>query len=85
MAEPNTIIPPAPAGGVVRRLECCCCGGDAGRWQQWWNRDAGYGLCGRCATWIATRETKQDRPTAEEMNRCYGIEGVHRQFAEVQP
>ena len=29
-------------------LECCCCGGGAGRFQQHWNRDDGYGICPGC-------------------------------------
>lgn len=55
---------------TVKVLTCCCCGADApGR--QWYNRDAGYGLCPRCAKWIATRETP------ETMQNLYGTPGVH--------
>lgn len=60
---------------TVRRLTCCCCGNDAGRWEQWWNRDTGYGLCAPCGAWIGAKETP------EEMNRLYGLEGVHRPYA----
>jgi hypothetical protein len=41
---------------VTLHLTCCCCGGDAPAYQQWWNRDKGYGLCGRCATTIKARK-----------------------------
>jgi len=51
-------------------LRCCSCDSDApGR--QWYNRDTGYGLCAKCAKWIATRETP------ETMHRNYGEPGVH--------
>lgn len=31
---------------------CSCCGAYAGAFEQWHNRDTGYGLCGKCAKWI---------------------------------
>lgn len=40
---------------------------DSGRW----NQDTGYGLCPKCAAWIATREP------VDEMRRTYGAPGVH--------
>jgi hypothetical protein len=59
-----------------RQLTCACCGGDAGYWQQWWNQDDGYGLCGKCAAWIGKREG------IAQLNDHYGIEGIHRESAE---
>jgi hypothetical protein len=56
----------------TRRLTCACCGGDAGRWQQWWNRDHGYGVCARCVDWMARRNTPRF-----EIEELYGVEGVN--------
>ena len=65
------ILQDAPA----RRLTCCCCGSSTvGR--QWWNRDTGYGLCGKCADWISTRES------AAEMRLSYGVPGIHYSVEE---
>lgn len=58
---------------TARYLNCTCCGGSAGRWQQWHNQDTGYGLCARCAAWIA------GRGQTEDMDRTYGVPGVHRE------
>ena len=68
---------------TIRYLQCACCGQDAGRWQQWWNRDTGFGLCGKCAAWITAEPTARRYMTSEEMDRCYGIEGVHRAPAAI--
>ena len=64
---------------TARRMECSCCGSDAGRWQQWWNRDTGYGVCKRCVTWITTRrpQTEENENMPENIKANYGIEGVH--------
>jgi hypothetical protein len=51
-------------------LTCCCCG-DNTKGRQWNNRDTGYGICPKCVTWIAGRET------AEEMQKLYGTAGFH--------
>lgn len=56
-----------------KRKTCACCGGDAGRFVQWPNQDAGYGLCRPCVEWIQRRGTH----TPEEFERTYGREGVH--------
>ena len=57
-------------------LRCCSCDNDApGR--QWYNQDTGYGLCAKCAAWIATRETP------ETMRKYYGEPGTHY-FTEPQ-
>lgn len=63
---------PAPVRRL-RRLECCCCGNAAPAYAQWWNRDTGFGLCGRCATWIRSRKIYD----AEEFTSLYGEEGTH--------
>ncbi len=60
-----------------KTLICCCCGVyTVGR--QWYNRDAGYGLCPKCAKWIKSRND-------EDMQSCYGIEGYHYNIEEVTP
>jgi hypothetical protein len=56
-----------------RMLECCVCGSSAGRWQQHYNRDTGYGVCRDCIEW--TRKSKHYDPDQEKQN--YGIEGVN--------
>lgn len=53
----------------IRDLTCCVCGGDAGRHQQHWNRDTGYGICARCAA------EESGRSTPEEMVSRYGTPG----------
>lgn len=65
------------------RLTCCVCGELARALHQWWNRDTGYGLCGRCAAWLKTRP---DYDPAE-FRSCYGDEGVHwmPEPADVEP
>lgn len=56
----------------MRRLTCCVCGDDAGRFEQWWNRDTGYGICAKSVVWLRSRGE-----TEEEIRFSYGIEGVH--------
>ena len=59
----------------IRPLTCSCCGSTtSGR--QWWNRDAGYGLCEQCEQWILTRESP------EYVHDCYGVRGVHYALAD---
>lgn len=54
----------------MKRLTCCCCGASTiGR--QWWNRDAGYGICTPCADRQALRED------AATMRSYYGVRGTH--------
>lgn len=55
------------------RLTCCVCGALAPARRQWWNRDHGFGLCGRCAAWLKTRKDYDP----EEFTSCYGHEGIH--------
>ena len=54
----------------VKTLTCSCCG-QATKGRQWWNRDTGFGLCPKCAKWIAEKLDK------EEMEETYGSEGYH--------
>lgn len=62
----------------TRNLECACCGESAGRWQQHWNRDTGYGVCRKCIDWMLSRGTSVD-----EIKDSYGIEGVNYQGQQV--
>lgn len=52
--------------------ECCCCGGGAGRFEQHWNRDTGYGICRDCADDEIKRGT-----SPANMVELYGIPGKH--------
>ena len=57
-------------GMPIRQLECACCGAhESGR--QWWNRDAGYGVCVRCATENTNKYGEND--TLD----MYGVKGVN--------
>jgi hypothetical protein len=57
----------------MRHLTCCVCGGDAPAIAQWWNRDTGFGLCGRCAVWLRARPEYEP----DDFQRTYGQEGIH--------
>jgi hypothetical protein len=59
-----------------RQLECSCCGRDAGRWEQWHNRDTGYGVCAPCVHWLRMRGTDD-----AELERNYGKAGVNYENA----
>lgn len=54
-----------------RNMTCCVCGAAAGRWEQHWNRDTGWGICAACAAEQAGRET------AEDFASYYGVPGVN--------
>ena len=43
-----------------RHLTCTCCGSSAGNFEQFWNQDNGYGMCGDCIDWELDRGTSQD-------------------------
>ena len=66
-------LPPVPA---LLNLTCCCCGDEAPAFKQWWNRDTGYGLCGRCAHSIQHAQGTAAMAAAE-FTSCYGHPGVH--------
>lgn len=54
----------------IKKLRCCICGQDA-KGRQWWNRDNGYGICGRCA--VEEAATLSNR----EMIQSYGKVNIH--------
>lgn len=56
---------------MSENLTCCCCGGDAGKWEQHWNRDDGYGICPACVA-----EEKAVLPP-EEIESNYGKSNVN--------
>lgn len=63
-----------------RSLICCTCGSYAGRFQQWWNRDTGFGLCAKCRDWLSKPDPKANgriRYDAAEMRDLYGEAGIH--------
>lgn len=66
---------------MMRSLECSCCGGDAGRWQQFHNQDTGYGMCARCVDSIVARGPQYIEAHGIDINRTWGLPGVHRAFA----
>lgn len=60
----------------VRSLTCCCCGAHAGRFQQHYNRDTGYGICPKCYAAEIKRGT-----SAEDSANLYGKPGVNFEAA----
>ena len=68
VAGATEVQPPQP----FHRLTCCVCSGDAGRWQQHWNRDTGYGVCLSCIKWQRGR-----RMSETEIADLYGAEGIN--------
>lgn len=58
---------------MKRNMTCACCGEYAGRFEQWWNRDNGYGICPRCAK----QEFERDHYEATE---CYGYPVINFTF-----
>lgn len=59
-----------------RLLKCTHCGNGAGRFEQWWNHDTGYGACRPCIDWVAGLNGGL---STEEIHSRYGIEGRHYQ------
>lgn len=57
---------------TTRSLTCCVCGEPAGRYEQHWNRDTGYGICAACVAWLRGRGESE-----EEIKSSYGIEGTN--------
>lgn len=55
----------------TRYMTCCVCGQSAGRWQQHWNRDTGFGVCKRCA------DEEAKRLDLDEHVSYYGRAGVN--------
>jgi len=56
----------------MKNLICSCCGENAGQFEQWHNRDIGFGLCLKCWEWLSTRKVSDD-----EILLDYGVEGVN--------
>lgn len=56
----------------VKILKCTCCGRrEAGR--QWFNQDAGTGICGKCVAW-----QRDDLGYSEEtIHDYYGVSGYN--------
>lgn len=52
----------------IKSLLCPCCGGRT-RGRQWFNQDAGTGLCESCIEFCT--------PRVDDMARTYGIRGYH--------
>jgi len=63
----------------LHHLTCCVCGDDGGRFEQWHNRDTGYGLCAACRDWLTTPDPRDGRIRcdAAEMLDLYGEAGRH--------
>lgn len=57
----------------TRHLTCCVCGNYAGRWEQHWNRDTGFGVCAPCVD--NQRKHPRHPVSQEEIERLYGVEG----------
>lgn len=55
-----------------RHLSCCVCAGEAGTWEQHWNRDTGFGVCADCVAWLRGKGE-----TEAEIADLYGVEGVN--------
>lgn len=62
---------------MTRELTCACCGGEAGKFEQWFNQDTGFGICRRCFDWIEQREQRKPAEFRMDMRRAYGIPGVN--------
>ena len=56
-----------------QHMNCAVCGAYAGLFQQWHNRDTGYGVCKDCVTWL----TEKRNVGPEELKQNYGIAGVN--------
>lgn len=54
-----------------RPLTCCICGEYAGKFEQHWNRDAGWGVCPQCVSEQAAIVSP------EELAELYGAAGVN--------
>lgn len=62
---------------TVRGMTCFFCGDHAGRWEQHWNRDTGYGICKPCVLWQKSRGM-----TDAEVLNLYGQEGINWGYNE---
>lgn len=60
-------------------MTCAVCHNYAGLFQQWHNRDNGYGVCAPCIKWL----TNDRKVSAEEIKQNYGIAGVNYEGKQV--
>lgn len=65
-------------------LSCACCGSDAGKWKQFSNQDAGWGLCRKCADMLTDDSTGRPRMSHAELRRVYGVPGVNFEAQNVK-
>lgn len=56
---------------TILNLECASCGGCAPAYEQWHNRDEGYGVCKRCF------EEDSSRYGINYTVDTYGTPGIH--------
>lgn len=63
---------------ALKHLTCCVCGAGAGKFEQHWNRDTGYGICPRCVA------EEAGKSTPEELASRYGKPGVNYEQPQVQ-
>lgn len=68
---------------MKHNMGCNCCGGLAGRFEQHFNRDTGFGMCRPCIEWVRKRGMSE-----AEILDLYGREGIHwataEQWAEIE-
>ena len=58
--------------GTIHHMTCCVCGEYAGRWEQHWNRDTGFGVCVPCIAYVRSRGADD-----AEIADLYGKDGVN--------
>jgi len=63
-------------------MTCCLCGNGAGRWQQHYNRDDGFGICVNCISWTRQRALEYrggltPQNVEAEIADLYGKENVN--------
>jgi hypothetical protein len=54
--------------------KCSHCGNSAGRFEQYWNQDRGFGICPDCIDWLESR--------GENISKLHGKEGIHYERQE---
>lgn len=74
--------------GKMHTMTCCICDGDAGQFEQHWNRDDGYGICAPCVADEAVNLSPEqvesygqvgvnhDQPTVRHMGRRFRVMGM---------
>lgn len=56
---------------LKKKKTCALCGNYAGKYNQWWNRDNGFGICFVCV------KNEKNKNTPEHLISLYGIKGIH--------